>query len=122
MDNPSEALQCFERSIRLSPYDPLTFNTYVGMASVLEMAERYQEAIVYYEKALQERPGAKWIYRSYCSALSANGDMEKAESAFKELMAAYPDLTAGKVHEAMVFPTHFMDRMVANLKRLGLPD
>ncbi len=122
MDNPSEALQYFERSIRLSPFDPLTFNTYVGMASVLEMAERYEEAIVYYEKALQERPGAKWIYRSYCSALYANGNMEKAESAFKELMVAYPELTAVKVQEAMVFPTHFMDRMVANLKRLGLPD
>ncbi len=121
-DNPPEAIQCFEKSIRLSPYDPLTFNTYVGMASVLEMAERYDEAIAYYEKALQERPGAKWIYRSYCSALSANGDMEKAGRAFKELMASYPDLTATKVREAMVFPSYFMDRMVANLGRLGLPD
>lgn len=121
-DKQSEALQSFERSIRLSPYDPLTFNTYYGMASVLEMAERYDEAISYYEKALQARPGAKWIYRSYCSALSGCGDFEKAKEAYDELITAFPELTSSKLREAMVFPEYFMDRMVINLKRLGLPD
>lgn len=121
-DNPAEALQYFEKSIRLSPYDPLTFNTYMGLGSALEMAERYEEAISYYEKALQARPGAKWIYRSYCSALYGNGELEKAKVAYKELTKAFPDLTASKVRDAMVFPSHFMDRMTEHLRRLGLPE
>jgi adenylate cyclase len=120
--NYEAALPHFEKARRLSPFDPLNFNTYVGMASALEGAGRYDEAVAYFEKALHERPQATWIYRSYVSALVGAGRMDQARQAFGKLIAAYPDLTATKVRQAMVFTTEFMDRMIANLKQVGLPD
>ena len=121
-DNCDPALAHFEKSRRLSPFDPLNFNTYVGMASALEGAGRYEEAILYFDRALQEAPHASWIYRSLASCLVGAGQMDRARDAYEKMKAAYPDLTASKIRAAMVFSTRFMDRMLANLKQLGLPD
>ena len=121
-DNCDEALEHFGKSRRLSPFDPLTFNTYVGMASALEGAGKYEEAVSYYERALQERPNATWIYRTYSSALSGSGDMKRAHTAYRKLIDAFPDLTERKIRDAMVFTPQFMDKMIGNLKKLGLPE
>jgi adenylate cyclase len=121
-DNCEAAITHFDRARRLSPFDPMTFNTYVGMASAYEGAGNYEKAISFYERALQERPQAMWIYRSYVSGLVGAGRMDDAKAAYAKLMQAYPSLTATKVREAMVFSKPFMDRMVANLKSVGLPD
>jgi len=37
-------------------------------------------------------------------------------------LRTYPDLTGSKFRQAMVFSPAVLDRMVANLKKLGLPD
>jgi adenylate cyclase len=120
--NCKAALAHFERSQRLSPLDPLNFNTFVGMASAYEGAGQYDHAVEFYQRALQERPHATWIYRSYASGLVGAGRMEDARRAYEKLMADYPDLTAEKIRQAMVFSPDFMENMLGNLKRLGLPD
>ena len=37
-------------------------------------------------------------------------------------MRYYPDLTVSKFKQAMVFSTAVLDRMAANLRKLGLPE
>ncbi|TDI54363.1 MAG: tetratricopeptide repeat protein [Alphaproteobacteria bacterium] len=121
-DNPEVALAHFDKSRRLSPLDPMTFNTYVGMASAYQGAGDYEQAIGLFRRALEERPNAAWIYRSLAWALVDAGRIEEAKAAYALLMESYPDLTADKIRKAMVFSPEFMDRMLANLKTLGLPD
>jgi len=120
--NSEPALAHFAKSQRLSPFDPMNFNTYVGMAHAYESAGQYDRAVEFYERALQERPHAVWIYRSYASGLVGAGRMEDARKAFENMMASYPDLTAEKIRQAMVFLPDFMDKMLGRLKLLGLPD
>jgi len=120
--NCDAALAQFEKAQRLSPFDPLNFNTYVGMASAYEGAGQYDRAVEFYERALQERPHAAWIYRSYASALVGAGRMDDAQRAYDKMMASYPDLTADRIRQAMVFSPDFMNGMLGRLKRLGLPD
>jgi adenylate cyclase len=120
--NCEAALAHFAKSQRLSPFDPMNFNTYVGMAHAYENAKQYNRAVEFYERALQERPHAVWIYRSYASGLVGAGRMEDAGKAFEKMMASYPDLTAEKIRQAMVFLPDFMDTMLGRLKLLGLPD
>ena len=112
----------FERALRLSPLDPMNFNNYVGMASASEIAERYDEAVALYRRALQERPHAEWILRSLVSALAGAGRMDEAAVELKRLMVAYPDLTVTKFKEAMVFTPATLERMAANLRKVGLPE
>lgn len=121
-DRPERALEHFERALRLSPLDPINFNIYVGMASANEVAERYDEAAALFRRALEERPNAEWIYRNLASSLSGAGRMEEAREAYAVLMRIYPDLTFGKIRQAMVFSDTMLDRMGANLAKLGMPE
>ena len=100
----------------------MNFNNYVGMGSAHEVAQDYDKAVALYRRALEERPHAMWIYRNLASSLSGAGRMEEAKKAYAEMTLSYPDLTASKLRQAMVFSTPFLDRMVGNLKKLGLPD
>jgi adenylate cyclase len=121
-DRPERALEDFERALRLSPLDPMNFNNYVGMASAHEVAQDYDKAVALYRRALEERPHAMWIYRHLASSLSGGGRMEEAKEAYAEMMRSYPGLTVSKYKEAMVFSAPTLERMVDNLRKLGLPD
>ncbi len=56
------------------------------------------------------------------SSLSGAGRVDEARAGYATLMQAYPDLTVRKFKQAMVFSPAVLDRMAANLRRLGLPD
>ena len=121
-DHPERAIENFQRALRLSPFDPMNFNNYVGMGSSNEISERYDEAVALYRRALQERPHAVWMLRNLVSSLVGAGRMEEAKVEFAHLRAAYPDLTIAKFRKAMVFSPAVLDRMAAHLKTMGLPD
>ncbi len=119
---PEIAIEKFERALRLSPLDPMNFNNYVGIGSAHEVQQHYEEAIALYRRGLEEQPHALWLHRHLASALSGAGRMEEAQRAYAQMLRAYPDMTATKFRRAMAFSTDATDRMVANLKALGLPD
>ena len=121
-DRPKEAIEKFERALRLSPIDPMNFNNFAGLGSAHELMEDYDKAAAFMRRALEERPNARWIYRSLAAALSGAGRTEEARRAFAEMLLSYPDMTATKFRQAMVFPSAVLDRMVENLRKLGLPD
>jgi len=121
-DQPQKAIANFERALRLSPIDPMNFNNYVGIGSAHEVAQEYDEAASFYRRALEERPNAGWIYRNLASSLSGAGRIEEAKQAFAKMKRYYPDLTASKFKQAMVFSPAVLNRMAENLRKLGLPD
>jgi adenylate cyclase len=121
-DRLEPALVYFERSQRLSPLDPLAFNTFVGMGSAYQGAGQYDKAVELFNRALEERPHAFWIYRSLAPTLVCAGRMDEALAAYAILRKHYPDLTLGKVREAMAFSPGFMEKMLDGLAKLGMPD
>jgi adenylate cyclase len=121
-DQPDQAIENFERAIRLSPIDPMNFNNYAGMGSAHEISREYDQAVTFYRRALLERPHASWIYRNLASALAGAGKTEEAKQAFAEMMRHYPDLTVAKFKQAMVFSPATMDRMARHLQSLGLAE
>lgn len=121
-DRPEPAMENFEKSARLSPFDPMIFNNYVGMASAMQGAREYSRSVELFQRALQERPHAFWIYRSLAPALVSAGRMDEAKVAYAILMEHFPDLTLGKIRDAMVFSPEFMDDMLDGLRQLGMPE
>jgi adenylate cyclase len=121
-DRPKEAIEKFERALRLSPIDPMNFNNFAGIGSALEVLEDYDKAAAFMQRALEERPNARWIYRSLAATLSGAGRMEEARQAYAEMLLSYPDITIAKFRQAMVFSSAVLDRMTENLRKLGLPD
>jgi adenylate cyclase len=121
-DQSQKAIVNFERSLRLSPMDPMNFNNYVGVGSAHEVAQEYDEAAAFYRRALEERPNASWLYRNIASSLSGAGRVDEAKQAFAEMLRYYPDLTISKFKQAMVCTPATLDRMGENLRKLGLPE
>jgi len=121
-DKPKEAIGHFERALRLSPLDPMNFNNHVGLASAYQLMGEYDKAVAAYQRALGERPNAKWIYRNLAPSLLGAGREEEAKAAFAEMMQAYPDMTVVKFKQAMVFSPAALERMSAQLRLLGLPE
>jgi adenylate cyclase len=121
-DRPERAIEKFERALRLSPLDPMNFNNYVGIGAAHEIAHDYNKAVAFLRRGLEERPHAMWIYRNLAQALSGAGRMEEAKEAYSQMLRSYPDLTASKFRQAMVFSPAALDRMIDNLRKLGLPD
>jgi adenylate cyclase len=121
-DRPGQAIEKFERALRLSPLDPTNFNTLVGIGSAHELLGDYDQAVAFYQRSLEERPHADWLYRHLAAALSGAGRMDEARQAYDQMLRFYPDMTTSKFRQAMVFSPAALDRMVDNLRRLGLPD
>ncbi|MFL4994308.1 MAG: adenylate/guanylate cyclase domain-containing protein, partial [Microvirga sp.] len=59
--DPEVAIQHFERSLRLSPYDPMAFNCDMGIGCAHFIAKRYDQAAQWQEKGLMAKPSAAWI-------------------------------------------------------------
>ncbi len=121
-DQPEKAIGNFQRALRLSPIDPMSFNNYVGIGSAHEVAQEYDQAASFYRRALEERPNASWIYRNLASVLSGAGRVEEAKQVFAKLMRYYPELTISRFKQEMVFSPAVLDRMTENLRKLGLPE
>ncbi len=121
-NHPEPAIEHFEHALRLSPLDPMNFNNFVGMATAHDIMQDYDKAAELYRRALQERPHLRWIDRQLAACLSGAGRMDEAQEVFARMMEAYPGLTVSMIRQAMVFSSPFMDRIVANLKKLGLPE
>ncbi|MBT4083759.1 MAG: hypothetical protein HN725_12120 [Alphaproteobacteria bacterium] len=121
-DRPEEAQTYFEKSLRLSPVDPMNFNNYVGKASAFQVAGDDDAASGFFQRALDERPNAHWIHRNLAPSLLGAGKEQEARESFRIMTKAYPDLTVKRYKDAMVFSPQVLDRIGTQLAELGLPE
>ena len=117
-----QAIEYFEKAIRLSPLDQLNFNNYVGMGSAHQVAGRDDEAAQCFIRALQERPNAYWIHRNLAAALHAAGRIEEAKASFDVLVKHHPDMNLAAFRNAMVFSPQALYRICSHLAALGVPE
>ena len=83
---PEEAVQSFERAMRMSPTDPLLHRALVGMGQAFIELRRFDEAIVGGKKALRQHPFYSPAYRCLASAFAHLGrDAEAREAAARVL-------------------------------------
>jgi len=121
-DRPAQGIENFERALRLSPFDPMNFNNYAGIAAAHQTAGRFDEAVALFRRAMSEHPRLDWVLRGLVSALVGAGRMDEAKVELKRLIAAYPGLTIRAYREAMPFSEKTLDGMCERLRRAGLPE
>jgi TolB-like protein len=120
---PDEAIAHFERSLGLSPLDPLAFNVHFGMAMAWGIKGEYRKGIALVEKGLRARPSAVWAYRMLASFHANAGNDAPAREAMHTFLAHFPRATAGLLRSAMPpsIIQHDMEYF-AGLVRAGLPE
>jgi adenylate cyclase len=120
---PETALAHFERAARLSPFDPLNFNRFAGIALAHFVAARYDEAIAWAERARVERPGLPFAYRILAAAHAQLGQHERARAAAATLLAQCPHASLAEIMAAPPFPAGDLRRRFEDgLRQAGIPD
>jgi adenylate cyclase len=121
-EKPKEAIKYFETALRLSPYDPMNSVCYIGIGDAYAVARDIDNAILNFERGLKEHPQAIWCYRVLVPAYMEAGRTEDGQAGVRLLLQTYPELTAAKVREAMVFSEAHINWMCENLIMAGLPE
>lgn len=121
-DRPDQAINQFEKALRLSPMDPMNFNNYVGIASAYQVAGDDNAAADMFLRALDERPSAYWVHRNLAPALWGAGRKIEAQDSFNILIETYPQMTVERFKNAMVLSNRILDRIGGQLIELGLPE
>jgi TolB-like protein/Flp pilus assembly protein TadD len=121
---PEQALERFEKAMKLSPLDPFAFNTRMGMASALACSGRPDEAVVIAKDVTRKHPDVTWAHRLLASWAAMAGDMETARSAACKLLVANPDFTIRRYLAIPGFQDmpEYRARLVRGLRDAGLPE
>jgi len=90
---PQEAVQSFERAIRMNPIDPLLPPSFVGMGIALIELRRFDEAIVAGKKAQRQKPSYWPAYCGLASAFDHLGREAEAREAMARLLEFDPAFT-----------------------------
>lgn len=120
-DQPQQAIESFERMLRLSPLDHLRSRAWNGTSFAWFALGRYGEGCETAQKSLQFSRTAHTLSAFIMNAVGA-GREDEAKRAVGELLVAQPGFRASHVGET--FPVRSVetrDRMVAALSAAGLP-
>jgi adenylate cyclase len=117
----SRAIEHFERSIRLSPLDPMMFNIFAGIGAAHLDAENYAEAARWIERGLREQPDAIWLNRMLAVAYFHSGHVDAAKTALGVLLRSFPGLTIAGLVESAAFSDFLRGKFEEAFRELGLP-
>ena len=121
---PDQALERFERAMRLSPLDPFAFNTRMGIGAAYALSGRLVEAVNLAQDVIKTHRDVTWAYRQLAAWSAMAGDLQTARSAARSLLAAHPEFS---IQRYLALPTfkevpEFRAKMAAGLRAAGLPE
>src|SRR5262249_7449062 len=91
LDGQSDkAIAHAEQAIRMSPHDPQNALFNVALAGAHFVAGRYNDAIIYGRKAMQQRFGLTNGHRIYIASLAQAGQIDAARAALAKLQELQP--------------------------------
>jgi tetratricopeptide (TPR) repeat protein len=123
LGEPTGAIECFERAMRLSPLDPFANIAYSGMGAAYLFAGHYDQAAFWARKANHEQPyAASWSTAAIAYALSDR--IAEAREAMTRLREIDPGLRLSNL--ARVAPPfrrpEDLARYTEGLRKAGLPE
>ena len=93
------ALKHFAHSMRLSPLDPFMFAAQNGVAFVHFLAGRYDDALSWAEKAMQESADSRSALRVIAASSALAGRLEDAQKAMTHLREIDPALRVSDLRD-----------------------
>jgi adenylate cyclase len=115
-----EAIEEFQIARSLAPLDPLNFLWSVGIASAEFQMARYDDSILWYNRAIAENPASIWTRRFLAPAYVLAGHLDDGRRTIDSFMAGFPDVTIGAVRAGLPWNTPYLDRVSEGLERLGM--
>ena len=120
LDDRSEAIAHLEEAIRMSPHDPQNAIFYVGLAVAHYLRGRFDEAIGFARKAIQQRQGMAGGRRIYVASLAQAGEVEEARRELEQLKESQPDLSIAWIERYVPYTPGPMAKFVEGMRKAGL--
>ena len=123
-NQPEAAIEAFDRALRLSPLDPLSFQNAAGLAVAHLAARRFEEAIEWADRALHDQPRAIATIRTKLIANAHLGRLDEARAELGRMLAIYPGLTiaAWRALIAPLFAPELLELLETGLRLAGMPE
>jgi TolB-like protein/class 3 adenylate cyclase len=123
LGEPDMAIKHVTDAMRLSPLDPMSFRTLGAVALAHFVAGRYDEASLWAEKALQERPNFLPAIRDLAASRALAGRDGEAQAAMARLREIAPAMRVSTVKEWQPFRRpDDLARLEDGLRKAGLPE
>jgi adenylate cyclase len=119
-----EAVRHAEHGLRLSPFDPTRFHTYMFLAIAHYTNGAYEEAVKWARMSASENPSYSSTMRIMIVALAALERLDEAREAAAKLIQLEPGFRLG-LYEATRLPfrpAEIRDRFMDHLRKAGLPE
>ena len=115
-----EAIRYSELALRMSPHDPQNAIFNVGLAAAHYLAGRYNEAIGYARKAVQQRSGWAPGYRIYCASLAQAQQVVEARAALNRLKELQPGISIKWMEQHVPYQAKPMVKFLEGIRKAGL--
>ncbi|WP_407151624.1 adenylate/guanylate cyclase domain-containing protein [Bradyrhizobium sp. ORS 86] len=120
---PETAVEHLAHAMRLSPLDPSLYSMQTATALAHFVAGRYDESVLWAEKASREDPNFLPAIRIIATSAGNSGQLERARKAAKRMLEIDPTFRVSKLsdHVPMRRPED-LARYAEGLRRAGLPE
>ena len=119
---PRQAIEALQRSIRLSPRDPMLYRPQAALSFAHLMLEEFEEAIAWGLRAVEGNPNYTVTYRPLACALAHTGRVEEARAVVGRLSTLVPDLSLQHLVENEIFKhSGRLDFILDGLRKAGVP-
>src|SRR3954470_17879063 len=123
LNQPEAALEACDRAERLNPFDPLGYWNSIGRALAHVVAQRFDHAIEWADRALHEQPRLMTACRVKAVAYAYLGHLAEAHAEVELLLAGDPNMTLTSVTALFRSAApEFVEFYIAGLRRAGLPE
>ncbi len=110
-----EAIEYFQQAFRMSPHDPLIAFFYAGMCAAHYFARRFDEAVEWGRKSIQQRAGFIAGHRILCASLAQAGRTEELRAAMARVRHLQPNISIAWLEEHVPYTpraiAHYLDGM-----------
>ncbi len=119
-----EARNGFQNAKKLSPIDPLGFNIENGLAGVLFVDGRFDEAAAISLRNFENDTNRIWSLRQYAAYAALAGDIEKASAALIKYLVDHPDATiaSNRKFHPQRNNAHYMSLYTEGLRLAGMAE
>ena len=123
LGEPDNAIESFDRAIRLNPLDPLVARMQTGTAAAHFLASRYEQASVRAERALRQHPNDQPLLRVAAASHALTGEIAEAQKIITRIRQLDPESCLSRIAGQAPFRRpEDISRYVDGLRKAGLPE
>jgi adenylate cyclase len=123
-NEPEPAIEAFQRAMRLSPLDPMTFTFTGGIAWACLFMGRFEETVEWANRSFDREARYAPVLRVKLVALAQLDRIEEARSCLRQVLELQPDLTIARLtdYPGITVSPEILNLFSDGFRKAGLPE